>query len=60
MASAPRSETNAAAQRRLSNEMLTLGKTIEKQEPGSPHKLELLRQQASLSDDREQLRSGRR
>jgi hypothetical protein len=60
MASAPRTETNAAAQRRLTNEMLSVGKNIEKQGWGSPRKLELLRQQASLSDDREQLRSGRR
>ena len=60
MASTPRNETKAAAQRRLTNEMLSLGQAIEKQEQGSPARLELLRQQASLSDDREQLRSGRR
>ncbi|MGH2944293.1 MAG: hypothetical protein ACRDLN_16125 [Solirubrobacteraceae bacterium] len=52
-------ETKAAARRRLTNEMLRLGTTIDKQEPGNPRRLELLRQQANLSDEREALRSDR-
>jgi hypothetical protein len=60
MAPKPRQETKAAAQRRLSEEMLRLGKTIDRQEPGTPDRLAMLRQQASLSDARELLRSGRR
>jgi hypothetical protein len=54
----PGSETKAAAQRRLTNEMLKLGATIDKQQPG-PKRLELLRRQASVSDQLETLRSGR-
>jgi hypothetical protein len=60
MAPTPRQETKAAAQRRLSEEMLRLGKTIDREQVGTPERLEMLRQQASLSDDREHLRSGRR
>jgi hypothetical protein len=56
----PANETPAAAQRRLTEEMLRLGQMIDKQDVASPHRLELLRKQASLSDAREQLRSGRR
>jgi hypothetical protein len=52
-------ETKAAAQRRLTNEMLRIGTTIDKQQPGAPERLELLRQQANLSDEREALRSNR-
>ncbi|MFP5361363.1 MAG: hypothetical protein ACLGI5_01380 [Thermoleophilia bacterium] len=52
------SETPAAARRRLTNEMLKLGTSIDKQQPG-PKRLELLRRQASLSDELETLRSGR-
>ena len=52
------SETPAAARRRLTNEMLKLGTSIDKQQPG-PTRLELLRRQASLSDELETLRSGR-
>jgi len=52
------SETKAAARRRLTNEMLKLGTTIDKQQPG-PKRLELLRRQASVSDELETLRSGR-
>jgi hypothetical protein len=52
-------ETNAAAQRRLTEEMLNLGHTIDKQQSGSPKRLEMLRHQASLSDQREALRSTR-
>jgi hypothetical protein len=39
--------------------MLKLGTTIDKQQPGKPERLELLRRQASLSDELEALRSGR-
>lgn len=52
------SETPAAARRRLTNEMLKLRTSIDKQQPG-PQRLELLRRQASLSDELETLRSGR-
>ena len=52
------SETPSAARRRLTNEMLKLGTSIDKQQPG-PKRLELLRRQASVSDELETLRSGR-
>jgi hypothetical protein len=58
MVRTPASETNSAARRRLTNEMLKLGTTIDKQQPG-PKRLELLRRQASVSDELETLRSGR-
>lgn len=58
MVRTPASETKAAARRRLTSEMLKLGTTIDKQQPG-PKRLELLRRQASLSDELETLRSGR-
>jgi hypothetical protein len=58
MVRTPASETNSAARRRLTNEMLKLGTTIDKQQPG-PKRLELLRRQASVSDELEMLRSGR-
>jgi hypothetical protein len=58
MVRTPASETKAAATRRLTNEMLKIGTTIDKQRPG-PKRLELLRRQASLSDQLETLRSGR-
>jgi hypothetical protein len=51
-------ETNAAAQRRLTEAMLSLGHSIDKQRTG-PKRLEMLREQASLSDKRELLRSSR-
>jgi len=53
------SETPAAARRRLTNEMVKLGTSIDKQQPGNPKRLELLRRQASLSDELEALRSSR-
>lgn len=53
----PASETKAAAQRRLKNEMAKLGSSIDKQQSG-PKRLELLRRQASVSDELESLRSG--
>jgi hypothetical protein len=52
-------ETTAAAHRRLTEEMLNLGHTIDKQQAGSPQRLVMLRAQASLSDKREALRSTR-
>ena len=50
-------ETNAAAQRRLTEEMLNLGHKIDREE--GPKRLEMLRQQAALSDKREALLSKR-
>ncbi|MEA2255593.1 MAG: hypothetical protein QOG35_1638 [Solirubrobacteraceae bacterium] len=58
MAPKPPTESKAAERLRLTDEMLRLGQRIDKQQPG-PQRLELLRQQASLSDRREALRSGR-
>lgn len=58
MVRTPASETKAAAKRRLTDEMLKIGTTIDKQRPG-PKRLELLRRQASLTDQLETLRSGR-
>jgi hypothetical protein len=40
--------------------MLNLDKRIDQQLPGSPERLELLREQANLSDEREALHSKRR
>jgi hypothetical protein len=59
MASTPPPESKAAAWRRLTEEMHELGRTIDRQAPGSPLRLELLRQQAGLSDEREALLSDR-
>lgn len=58
MVRTPASETKAAARRRLTIEMTKLGTSIDKQQPG-PKRLELLRRQASVSDELESLRSGR-
>lgn len=58
MVRTPASETPAAARRRLTNEMSKLIRSIDKQQPG-PKRLELLRRQASVSDELETLRSGR-
>jgi hypothetical protein len=55
----PATETKAAARRRLTNEMLRIGGTIDQRQPGDPKRLELLRQQANLSDEREALNSDR-
>jgi hypothetical protein len=55
----PKPASKAVASRRLTEQMLRLERNIEKQEMGSPERLELLRQQASLSDERESLRSRR-
>ena len=59
MARTPATESRAAARLRLTEEMLNLGHTIDKQQSGSPKRLEMLRVQASLSDQREALRSTR-
>ena len=56
MAATTTLETNAAAQRRLAKELLTLDRSIDKEQVG-PKRLELLREQASLSDKLEALRS---
>jgi hypothetical protein len=58
MARKTQPETPAAAHRRLTEEMLNLGHSIDKQQVG-PKRLELLRAQASVSDKREALRSTR-
>jgi hypothetical protein len=54
----PATENTAAARRRLTEEMLNLGQTIDRQETG-PERLGMLRRQASLSDKREALSSKR-
>jgi hypothetical protein len=58
MATTPAKETRAAARLRLAEEMLALGDKIDRQETG-PKRLEMLRQQAALSDKREALLSKR-
>ena len=51
-------ETNSAAQRRLAKELAALDRSIDKEQVG-PRRLELLREQASVSDKLEALRSTR-
>jgi hypothetical protein len=58
MAVKTKTETRAAAVRRLTEEMLDLEHSIDKQ-PTGPKRLELLRAQAALSDKREALLSTR-
>jgi hypothetical protein len=58
MAATTALETNAAAQRRLAKELLSLDRSIDKEQVG-PKRLELLREQASVSDKLEALRSSR-
>ncbi|HEX6698921.1 MAG TPA: hypothetical protein VF080_19075 [Solirubrobacteraceae bacterium] len=58
MAATTALETNAAAQRRLAKELLSLDRSIDKEQVG-PRRLELLREQASVSDKLEALRSTR-
>jgi hypothetical protein len=53
-----KTESRAAAVRRLTEEMLNLEQSIDKQ-PTGPKRLELLREQAALSDKREALISTR-
>ena len=58
MARTPATESRAATRLRLTEEMLNLGHKIDRLETG-PQRLELLRQQAVLSDKREALLSKR-
>ena len=58
MAATTALESNAAAQRRLAKQMLMLDRSIDKEHVG-PKRLELLREQASVSDKLEALRSTR-
>lgn len=58
MAATTALETNAAAQRRLAKQLLMLDRSIDKEQVG-PKRLELLREQASVSDKLEALRSTR-
>jgi hypothetical protein len=51
-------ENKAAERRRLTEQMLDLGQTIDRQQSG-PERLEMLRLQATLSDKREALSSKR-
>ena len=61
MASAPTpdSDRTATAHRKLTEKMHRLDDAIDRQAPGSVRRLELLREQANLSDAREALRSTR-
>jgi hypothetical protein len=52
-------KSRAASRRRLTEEMLRLGQRIDRQKSG-PERLQLLRQQATLSDQLEALRALRR
>jgi hypothetical protein len=56
MAATPRVESDAAGRRRLTDEILSLGRKIDKQ-PMGPKRLEMLREQARMSDQLESLRS---
>ena len=58
MAATTARETNSAAQRRLAKELAMLDRSIDKEQVG-PKRLELLREQASVSDKLEALRSTR-
>jgi hypothetical protein len=58
MARTPATESRAATRLRLTEEMLNLGHKIDRLETG-PQRLELLREQAALSDKREALLSNR-
>ena len=58
MAATTTLESNAAAQRRLAKQLLMLDRSIDKEQVG-PKRLELLREQASVSDKLEALRSTR-
>jgi hypothetical protein len=51
--------TATKVSRGLTEKMQRIGRTIEKQEMGTPERLALLREQATLSDQREALRSRR-
>jgi hypothetical protein len=58
MAATQPDESRAVARRRLTEEMLRLGQRIDRQKPG-PERLQLLRKQATLSDELEALRAVR-
>jgi hypothetical protein len=58
MAATTTLETNSAAQRRLAKELAALDRSIDQEQVG-PKRLELLREQASVSDKLEALRSTR-
>jgi hypothetical protein len=58
MAATTTLETNSAAQRRLAKELAALDRSIDKEHVG-PKRLALLREQASVSDKLEALRSTR-
>jgi hypothetical protein len=58
MAATTTLESNAAAQRRLAKQLLMLDRSIDKEQVG-PKRLELLREQASVGDRLEALRSTR-
>jgi hypothetical protein len=58
MAATTTLETNSAAQRRLAKELAALDRAIDKEQVG-PRRLELLREQAAVSDKLEALRSTR-
>ena len=58
MARTPATESRAAARLRLTEEMLNLGHKIDRLETG-PVRLDLLREQAAMSDKREALLSKR-
>jgi hypothetical protein len=58
MAATTTLESNSAAQRRLAKELATLDRSIDKEQVG-PKRLELLREQAAVSDKLEALRSTR-
>jgi hypothetical protein len=59
MATKPATETKAEARLRLAEEIRNLGFMIDREPAGSPERLEMLRRQASLSDQREALSSVR-
>jgi hypothetical protein len=59
MAPTQSTPSRAAARQRLAEKMLRLGERIDRERPG-PARLEMLRQQATLSDELEALRSPRR
>jgi hypothetical protein len=59
MASKADSASTATARRKLTEKMLRLDQKIDRQQPGSPERLALLREQANLSDQREALISDR-
>ena len=59
MAPNPPPSARTIARQQLAEKMLRLGQRIDRERPG-PARLELLRQQATLSDEIEALRSRKR